>query len=140
MPLGNLQPLNALVDDRMYRADDVVKFGIPGVAPAMGDAEGDMWYREHFHRDEEMRLVVDGEVYYDFKGAKGEEWIRVHLVAGDLIVIPAGCSHRVGLVGEQPKALHMRRFFRAQAEEGRPLWQPVFKADSGANSDTARLG
>ncbi|CAG9823772.1 unnamed protein product [Phaedon cochleariae] len=50
-------------------------------------------YTEHFHSYDEFRLVLEGCGYYDVRD-KFDEWIRIELIPGDLIVIPGGCYHR----------------------------------------------
>lgn len=52
-----------------------------------------MFFKEHIHEDEEIRLIADGTGYFDFRNA-GDEWIRVKVTAGDFIVVPAGMYHR----------------------------------------------
>ncbi|XP_023029496.1 acireductone dioxygenase [Leptinotarsa decemlineata] len=50
-------------------------------------------YIEHYHTYEEFRLVLEGCCYYDIRD-KFDEWIRMELLPGDLIIIPGGCYHR----------------------------------------------
>lgn len=50
----------------------------------------------HLHEDEEIRYILAGSGYFDIRGAEGvheEQWIRIALEAGDLIVLPAGYVH-----------------------------------------------
>lgn len=57
------------------------------------DADLKRFYTEHCHSDDEMRLVLEGCGYYDFRDMY-ERWIRIEMVIGDLLVIPGGCYHR----------------------------------------------
>lgn len=43
--------------------------------------------------DDNVCLVLDGEMYYDVE-FEDEKWLRVHLRRGDLIVVPKGCYYR----------------------------------------------
>ena len=47
---------------------------------------------EHMHPDEEIRMCVKGSAYFDVRDPN-DEWIRVHLVPGDMIILPAGIYH-----------------------------------------------
>ncbi|KAF7272868.1 hypothetical protein GWI33_014381 [Rhynchophorus ferrugineus] len=48
---------------------------------------------EHYHEHDEFRLIIHGCGYFDVRD-KYDEWLRVEVIPGDLLVIPGGCYHR----------------------------------------------
>ncbi|EYF00926.1 1,2-dihydroxy-3-keto-5-methylthiopentene dioxygenase [Chondromyces apiculatus] len=63
---------------------------------------------EHCHLEEEVRLFVEGEGLYDIRG-RDEQWIRVFVRAGDLVVVPARRYHRF-LVGQAAELSYVQPF------------------------------
>lgn len=103
-----LAPLQEIRDARGYVAMDQVFLGetTPNLEPLL-----EKFFKEHLHTDEEIRFVVDGSGIFDLRDAD-DRWMRVHLVPGDLIIVPPNKYHRFTL--DEQKTITCKRLFQNQ--------------------------
>lgn len=74
------------------------------------------FWNEHLHPDLEIRFFIDGNGYFDVRD-ENDKWIRMELVPGDLIILPAGIYHRFTL--DVNEHCNLLRYF-----VGVPKWTP----------------
>ncbi len=85
------QPLlDTLKAERGYVEQDIVELrpdtvGLDAICAKFAD--------EHLHTDDEVRYVLEGEGIFDIR-AHDDQWLRVTVEVGDLLVVPANLHHR----------------------------------------------
>lgn len=99
-------PLDALKRERGYVQQDEVALG-PST-PNL-DAICAKFVDEHFHDDDEVRFVLEGEGIFDIR-SRDDRWMRVVVERGDLIVVPANRHHRFLLT--ESKHIRCVRLFK----------------------------
>lgn len=75
--------------------------------------------KEHYHTEDEVRFVVAGEGIFDVRDGR-DEWMRIEVGEGDIIVIPAHTHHRFFLTGA--KRIRCMRLFANH--DG---WAPLYR-------------
>ena len=92
--------------ERGYIEQDVVALG-PST-PNL-DAICAKFVDEHFHDDDEVRFVLEGEGIFDIR-SRDDRWMRVVVERGDLIVVPKDRHHRFMLT--ESKNIRCVRLFK----------------------------
>ncbi|KAI9776902.1 MAG: 1,2-dihydroxy-3-keto-5-methylthiopentene dioxygenase [Peltula sp. TS41687] len=126
---ATLSSVNTLASERGYTYRDEITIS-PSSLGASYAAKIETFSQEHLHEDEEIRSVLDGAGFFDVRG-KSDEWVRIRVERGDLLILPAGIYHHFTTdEGDYIKAL---RLFRDE-----PKWTPLpRKADGDGDGDGA---
>ena len=82
--------------------------------------------KEHYHTEDEVRFVMDGEGIFDVRD-DSDRWIRIEVFSGDGIVIPARTHHRFYLTPRN----HIRCMRLFANHDG---WAPLYREEAKAQS------
>jgi 1,2-dihydroxy-3-keto-5-methylthiopentene dioxygenase len=111
-------PIDALKHERGYIEQDIVE-----LAPSTPNLEAicAKFIDEHYHDEDEVRFVLEGEGIFDIR-SRDDRWMRVVVEQGDLIVVPKQRHHRFMLT--ETKTIRCVRLF--QDKSG---WVPHYRAN-----------
>jgi 1,2-dihydroxy-3-keto-5-methylthiopentene dioxygenase len=103
---GYTPALETLKSERGYVEQDIV-----ALSPETPNLEAicAKFIPEHFHDDDEVRFVLEGEGIFDIR-SRDDRWMRVVVEPGDLIVVPKDRHHRFMLT--DAKNIRCVRLFR----------------------------
>ncbi|KAI0631852.1 1,2-dihydroxy-3-keto-5-methylthiopentene dioxygenase [Trametes polyzona] len=119
-PEGWEKQIDAIADERQYRSRDIVTASRRVLSKEEFDERMAMFFKEHIHEDEEIRYLLAGSAYFDVREHTTDAWIRCHLEAGDMIILPAGIYHRFSL-DENERARTLRLF------KDQPKWEAHYR-------------
>ncbi|KAG0230753.1 Acireductone dioxygenase ARD family [Mortierella sp. GBAus27b] len=102
--------------ERSYKNRDEITVSKEGLGDLF-DQKIKTFFAEHLHEDEEIRAILEGSGYFDIRDRK-DRWVRIHVEAGDLLVLPAGIYHRFTL--DLNNYLKAMRLFKED-----PVWTPL---------------
>ena len=106
--------LEEIKKERGYTYTDVISV-CPDKLPGY-EAKIKSFFEEHIHTDEEIRYCLEGSGYFDMRDPE-DQWLRVALQPGDMIVLPEGNYHR--FTCDRENYIKAMRLF-----VGEPVWTP----------------
>ncbi|KAI7263310.1 1,2-dihydroxy-3-keto-5-methylthiopentene [Hortaea werneckii] len=112
---GDLQNVNRIASERNYKNRDQVEIS-PDLLPGY-EEKVKTFFAEHLHEDEEIRFILGGGGYFDVRGQE-DDWVRIRLEKGDLMIMPAGIYHR--FTTDEKNYTKAMRLFKED-----PKWTPL---------------
>ncbi|KAF9505960.1 hypothetical protein BS47DRAFT_480163 [Hydnum rufescens UP504] len=117
IPIQGWEPkIDAIAAERAYKNRDLINVTKEGLGE-LYESKIKSFFEEHLHEDEEIRYILDGSGYFDVRDFQTDSWIRIGVVPGDLLVLPAGIYHRFTL--DHTNAIKALRLFQDE-----PKWIP----------------
>jgi 1,2-dihydroxy-3-keto-5-methylthiopentene dioxygenase len=90
-------PIDSVKTERGYITEDIVE--LRPQTPNL-DAICAKFVDEHFHDEDEVRFVLEGRGIFDIR-SNDDEWMRIEVEEGDLIIVPKDRHHRFMLTDEK---------------------------------------
>lgn len=103
---GFIKPLLAKLN---YHSYDVVNLSPADLGEEKFESLAKIHFEEHIHEDDEVRLILDGQGYFDVRDPE-DRWVRVLSKPGDCLVVPAGLYHR--FTTDENKYIKTLRIFK----------------------------
>ncbi|KAI0259758.1 1,2-dihydroxy-3-keto-5-methylthiopentene dioxygenase [Gloeopeniophorella convolvens] len=116
IPGGWEGEIDKIARERSYKNRDMINVTKEGLGDAY-EAKLKMFFEEHMHEDEEIRYILSGAGFFDVREHPTDEWIRIHVLPGDLLVLPTGIYHRFTL--DELNQIKALRLFKEE-----PKWTP----------------
>jgi len=116
-PAAYQPPLDRLKAERGYVEQDIIELSPD--TPKLDEICA-KFIDEHLHTDDEVRYVLEGEGIFDLRSVD-DQWMRVTVEQGDLLVVPANLHHRFQLT--ERKHIRCVRLFKDSAG-----WVPHYRA------------
>lgn len=113
---GYESKVDAIARERDYKNRDVINVSKEGLGE-LYEEKLKGFFQEHMHEDEEIRYFLSGSGFFDIRETPTEAWIRLAVVPGDLLVVPAGIYHRFTL--DEANNIKAMRLFKDE-----PKWVP----------------
>ncbi|KAI1287427.1 putative 1,2-dihydroxy-3-keto-5-methylthiopentene dioxygenase [Halotydeus destructor] len=103
---------NRFIRERNYAWYDVIENSPETIKKF--DEKTELFRTEHFHAKEEVRCVLSGKGYFDVRDIN-DDWIRIEVVTGDLLILPPSIFHRFSFPEGEKKYVKFLRLFEDKA-------------------------